>query len=119
MNIGENRTNYGLKALKIDDIAVKTARQHSQDMADKNYFNHINLDGLTPWDRYKNNGGKNFGSGENIYAGRLLGIEAFDGWLNSEGHRKNMLGNHNYLGVGFGYNKSAKYYYYLTQFFSS
>ena len=113
------RANYGLNALKIDDIAIITARKHSQDMADKNYFDQTNLEGLSLWDSYINNGGKNFGSGENISAGRLLGIESFDGWLNSEGHRKNMLGNHNYLGVGFGYNKSADYYYYLTQFFSS
>ncbi len=113
------RVNHQLKPLAVDDIAVLTARKHSQDMADKNYFNHTNLEGLSPWDRYKNNGGqKASGSGENISAGRLLGIDAFDGWVNSEGHRKNMLGSHEYLGVGYGYNQSSTYRYYMTQFFS-
>lgn len=114
------RVNYGLEPLKLDEIARDTARKHSQDMADKNYFSHTNLQGLSPWQRYENNKGKNKGSGENISAGRSFGIDAFDGWVNSEGHRTNMLGkNHKYLGVGYGYNAASKYRYYLTQLFTN
>lgn len=114
------RVNYGLQPLKLDTIAADTARKHSQDMADQNYFSHTNLKGLSPWQRYANNQGKNKGSGENISAGRLFGIDAFDGWVNSEGHRSNMLGkNHKYLGVGYGYNPSSTYNYYLTQLFTN
>lgn len=113
------RVNNNKKPLKIDEIAVITARKHSQDMADKNYFSHTNLEGLSPGDRYKNNKGNTRGWGENIAAGNLLGIDTFDQWVNSKGHRDNMLGNHNYLGVGFAYNKSSNYIFYTTQFFSN
>lgn len=112
------RVNNSLNALQPDYLADLTAKNHSQDMADKNYFSHTGLDGTSPWDRYKNNNGKNFGSGENLSAGRLLGIDSFDGWVNSEGHRKNMLGSHNFLGVGYGYNIESHYKYYMTQFFT-
>ncbi|SFM43340.1 Uncharacterized conserved protein YkwD, contains CAP (CSP/antigen 5/PR1) domain [Paenibacillus sp. 1_12] len=114
------RFNYGLRPLGYDETAAITARGHSQDMADQNYFEHTGLDGRSPWDRYKDNKGPYFGSGENISAGRISGIESFNGWLNSEGHRNNMLSeNHTRFGVGTGYNPKSKYRYYYTQFFSS
>ena len=114
------RVNHGRSPLMLDEIAELKARNHSQDMADRGYFSHDTPEGVSPWDRYRNLGGRNFGSAENISAGRLLGIDAFDGWVNSSGHRRNMLGNHNYLGVGYGYNPSSSGWSTLmTQFFTT
>ena len=113
------RVNNGLKPLKYDHVAVMTARKHSQDMAYNNYFSHTDQQGLSAWDRYLNNGGTNYYLSENICAGTSLGIEAFDRWVNSEGHRKNILRNHDYLGVGFEYNGSSRYKFYITQVFTN
>lgn len=113
------RVSYFLKPLMLDESAVITARKHSQDMADQNYFDHTGLNGSSPWSRYEENNGLYFGSGENIAAGSITGIDSFNAWVNSEGHRENMLSEmHTHLGVGFGYNAKARYRYYYTQFFS-
>ncbi|MGL4790111.1 MAG: CAP domain-containing protein, partial [Anaerotignaceae bacterium] len=112
------RTNYGVPTLKYDEIATITARNHSQDMADHNYFSHTDLNGLEPWDRFTNSGGTYSSVGENISAGDWSGIEAFDAWLNSSTHRDNMLStDFTYIGVGLGYNPSSEYWYYMTQLF--
>jgi len=110
------RVNYGLKPLAYDGTATAAARKHSQDMANKDYFAHINLEGLTPGERFKSTGGIYKGYGENIAAGDLLGINAFDGWVNSENHRSNILVSRQYMGVGHGYNAASTYKFYLTQF---
>lgn len=113
------RANYGLPALLWDEYAATAAQRHSQDMADNNYFSHTSLDGRNAIDRYSNINEVSWKQwGENISAGRAFGLDSFDGWLNSEGHRKNMLNeNHKYLGVGEGYNLDSTYHYYITQSF--
>lgn len=113
------RANYDLKELLWDENASIAATKHSQDMADQNYFSHTSLDGKEPIDRYLDIKKVNYRSwGENISAGRNYGIDNFDGWLNSSGHRQNMLSAYpRYLGVGSGSNKNSKYNYYMTQFF--
>lgn len=113
------RVNNGITPLNWDESAQKAAILHSQDMADNNYFSHTSLDSREPLDRYLAINNVNWKSfGENISAGRNFGIDTFDGWLNSEGHRKNMLNsNHKYLGVGSAYNGNSEYKYYFTQSF--
>lgn len=112
------RVNYGQSVLRWDESAARTARLHSQDMADRDFFSHTGLDGSSPWDRYSRNNGYHRGSGENLFAGSYSGIIAFDRWVDSEGHRENMLAAHHFLGVGFGYNLNSTFSYYFTQFFS-
>ncbi len=59
-----------------------------------------------------------YSMGENIAAGRDDGIDAVDGWVNSSGHRDNMLKNsYTHLGVGTGYDVNSTYKYYATQVF--
>mgnify|MGYP001012667035 CR=1 FL=1 len=115
------RANHGIDELLWDENASIAATRHSQDMADQNYFSHTSLDGRQPIDRYLDIEKINYRSwGENISAGRNYGIDSFDGWLNSSGHRENMLSTyHKYLGVGAGYNKNSQYNYYMTQLFIS
>jgi len=113
------RVNYRKSVLSWNDTAASTARKHSQDMATRNYFDHIGLDGSQPWDRFTREGGRWTSVGENLAGGFYLGIDAFDGWVNSPPHREGMLENFRFLGVGFGHNASSNYIWYYTQLFYS
>ena len=112
------RARNGVALLEWCDIAAGTAKVHSQDMADKDYFDHTNLEGLDPFQRMKNAGIVYGYAGENISAGRETSISAANGWFNSKGHRSNMLdSNFTRLGTGYAYNSNSTYGYYGTQNF--
>ncbi len=112
------RARNGVALLEWCDIAAGTAKAHSQDMADKDYFDHTNLEGLDPFQRMKNAGIVYGYAGENISAGRETSISAANGWFNSKGHRSNMLdSNFTRLGTGYAYNSNSTYGYYGTQNF--
>jgi len=113
------RANYGLEPLIWDEYAADAAQRHSQDMADNDYFSHTSLDGRSGIDRYLDIKKVSWRQwGENISAGRMYGVDSFDGWVNSEGHRRNILNkNYKYLGIGGGYNSNSYYNSYMTQFF--
>lgn len=100
--VNEERAKYGLKPLEWDNALANVARAHSNDMANRGFFAHNNPDGETPFDRI-NAAGINYRSaGENIAAGQKSPQEVVNAWMNSEGHRANIL-NSSYtkLGVGF------------------
>ena len=97
----EQRAAAGLAPLVIDLKLCQTARDHSADMIKHGFFDHTSpVEGkATVADR-----GKRFGviaNGENIFAGNTSGAMAVEGWMNSEGHRANIL-NAGYRRVGFG-----------------
>lgn len=114
------RVYHGLKSLKWSDRAAKSARLHSEDMAENNYFSHTGQNGSTCASRMEAQGIDWSYCGENIAGGtvRYLGFHSFNGWVNSSGHRTNMLKEpFTYLGVGIAYDQSSKYTYYHTQNF--
>lgn len=111
------RLYHGLPPFAWSDPASWVAVAHSQDMADRDYFSHTSLDGRSPGDRLTAAGVQWRRYGENIAAGRRTGIDTYDGWVNSSGHRTNMLMDCRSLGVGLAYNKDSKYGYYMTQNF--
>lgn len=111
------RVYHGLSPLTWSLEAWKSARLHSEDMANQNYFSHEGLNGSQPWDRMRAQGVVYTSASENIAAGQRSGFEAYDSWVNSAGHRANMLGDSAYLGVGMSYNPRAEYQYYYTQNF--
>jgi uncharacterized protein YkwD len=115
------RVNYGKNVLEWDEYAAEAARLHSRDMADNDYFSHVSQDGRNPGDRYQAVKRQYTPTawGENIVAGRKYGIQAIDGWINSKGHRDNMLKDgYANVGVGAGYDSGSGYGYYMTQLFS-
>lgn len=113
------RAKNNAAPLKYDEKLTGISRSHSQEMASKDYFSHTDAQGLSPSKRMTN-GGINWKScAENIAAGKCLGIEAFGQWLNSEGHRKNMLQQTGCIGVGAAYSSSSTYKYYYTQSFAN
>lgn len=96
------RVCHGMQPLRWCDTAAEAARLHSEDMAQKNYFNHDSLDGSKFYERMQRQGLSFSYSGENIAASTIgmAAFEAYDGWVNSSGHRKVMLDDYDAMGVG-------------------
>jgi len=143
--INNERQNYGLSPLVYDTELAQIARDHSLDMATRNYFSHYNPEGQGPTERAKAAGYncyKNFGTyymdgiAENIFQNNLYnGITYYDdvpvydwntqseiasstvtGWMNSPGHRQNILTS-TYDKEGIGVAISSDYKVYITQDF--
>lgn len=105
------RYKYNLRELDYDEKATICARKHSEDMKDNDFFDHKNLNNQTPFDRMENEGIDYLSAGENIAAGQTNAIFVHNGWMNSQGHRKNILGNYKYIGVGVIFGGKYKTYY--------
>ena len=105
--INAKRTLNGLEVLKIDDEVQNVARIKAQDMVDNNYFSHTSPIYGSPFDMLKSFRISYKTAGENI-AGNSQNTSAVEAWMNSSGHRANILNkNFNYTGIGVV--KSAKY----------
>ncbi len=98
--VNSTRLQKGLNSLEYSENATISSRKHSEDMMIKNYFDHTNKNNESPFDRMKKEGIEYSGAGENIAAGQTSAIFAHEAWMNSEGHRKNILGDYKYIGVG-------------------
>jgi uncharacterized protein YkwD len=95
------RAKRGCGPLRGDLRLAAAARAHSNDMARNNYFDHNSQDGTTPWVRMKRAGYLQPGA-ENIAKGYPTADAVMAGWLNSPGHRANILNCRlRALGVGF------------------
>ena len=106
------RVNHGLSVLTWNDRVRETARDHSFDMAEKNYFDHTNLDGESPFDRMEEDQVVFNLAGENLATGQFSSIFAHEGLMNSLGHRENILReDYEYLGVGVAFNHESQPYY--------
>ncbi|MFI6703934.1 CAP domain-containing protein [Streptomyces sp. NPDC050509] len=98
--VNQERAKVGCAALKADASLNALAQAFSDDMAARGFFDHTNPDGDTPWDRAEQAGVKNLG-GENIARGQATAEAVMDSWMNSEGHRANILNcDYTRLGVG-------------------
>jgi uncharacterized protein YkwD len=106
-----SRVKFGKKVFNWNDAVAGTARKHSEDMANNTYFDHENLSGKSPFDRMKDDGIKFTRAAENIAAGQTSAIFAHSGWMNSLGHRLNVLGETTQLGVGVYFGGTMKIYY--------
>lgn len=98
--INKQRTNNGLQALKVDDEVQRVARIKAQDMVDNNYFAHESPIYGTPFDMLKSFKISYKTAGENI-AGNSSNSGAVTAWMNSSGHKANILNSSfNYTGIG-------------------
>ncbi len=99
---------------------ANSARKHSQDMADKDYFNHISSDGRAPKDRTAAEGYSGRVIGENISVGQDNYLQALSGWLKSPSHCKVIMDAvFKDFGAGHGYNAKSKHGNYWTQDFGA
>lgn len=98
--INAQRTKNGLSALKINDELQNVARIKAQDMVDNNYFSHTSPIYGSPFDMMKSFKISYKTAGENI-AGNSSNSGAVNAWMNSSGHRANILNSSfNYTGIG-------------------
>lgn len=96
------RVRHNLPTFTWNEDAANVARDHSLDMLQNDFFAHTSATtGLNPFERMERYGIKYRTAGENIAYGYVDGIEAHEGWMNSLGHRKNVLEkDFTTLGVG-------------------
>jgi uncharacterized protein YkwD len=120
--VNNERLNYGLPPLKRVTELDNAARYHAYDMGQDNYFNHDTFDGATlvcdTWTRVISYYGNNWlALAENIAAGQTTPQSVMTSWMNSQGHRDNILNASNWeIGVGY-YQGSGTYYRYWVQDF--
>jgi len=98
--VNEERVSRGLKALVFDERLRVIARAHSEDMFKQGYFSHYSPEGLTVADRALNSGIDFLVIGENLAYAPSVEL-AHSGFMNSEGHRANIL-SENYGKIGIG-----------------
>ncbi len=97
--INAERKKAGLASLKIDSELQNVARTKAKDLVDNNYFAHNSPTYGTPFEMMKSFGIKYKTAGENI-AGNSTNSGAVKAWMNSEGHRANILNSsYNYTGL--------------------
>ena len=113
--VNAERSKAGAKALVSSGDCTRLARMKSKDMADKNYFGHQSPTYGSPFDMLKSNKITYMYAGENIAMNQSADA-AFKAWMNSEGHKKNILNpNFTELGVGIAPKGNGSYIY--TQLF--
>lgn len=96
------RRKAGLPALQADTKLSNVAREKSRDMQQKGYFSHQSPTYGSPFDMMRDFGITYQSAGENIAKGQRTPEEVVQAWMNSEGHRKNILsGNYSHIGVGY------------------
>lgn len=114
------RQKAGLAPLRLSSRLTTAAQNHASDMARNNYFSHTGRNGSSMVTRIKATGYLYGYVGENIAAGKTSPAATIEQWMNSAGHRANIL-NPNFTEIGFGYAKSsnARYQHYWVQVFGS
>lgn len=111
--VNVERAKYGLSPLALsEDLCVK-ARIKSQDMAENNYFSHTSPTYGSPFDMMKALGITYRSAGENIAMGYSTPEAVVTAWMNSQGHRENILST-KYTTLGVGYVANGGYW---TQWF--
>lgn len=118
--INVERAARGLGQLAQQSQLTAAAQAHSTDMACNNFFSHTGSDGSSPFDRMTRQGYRFSAAAENIAAGYGSPQDVVNGWMNSEGHRDNIL-NPTYVHIGVGYvnNPDSQYGNYWTATFSA
>ena len=111
--VNEERAANGLKALGYNWELGRVARYKSQDMKDNKYFSHTSPVYGSPFQMMKSFGITYRSAGENIARGQRTPKAVVDAWMNSSGHRANIL-NASFTEIGVGYVADGNYW---TQMF--
>ena len=116
--INAERTRRGLSALRVNSVLMQVAEAHSQDMVDRNFFDHTNPDGQRPRDRLDEAGYAWWYCGETIGGGYDTAQAMFTAWMESTaGHREIIL-SPNFTEIGIGYVTGGSNDYYWTADFA-
>lgn len=112
------RQKEGLQPLVASPELSNVARLKSEDMAKNNYFSHTSPTYGSPFDMMKQFGISYRTAGENIARGQLTAQSVVNGWMNSSGHRANIM-NPSFNKIGVGHFKSSNGTNYWTQMFTN
>lgn len=107
--VNQEREKQGLKPLTLNKKLSDVARTKSKDMMDKGYFDHNSPTYGSPFDMMKQFGIEYTTAGENIAKGQQSPEDVMNAWMNSDGHRKNIL-NPDFTEIGVGYVKGDTTY---------
>jgi uncharacterized YkwD family protein/spore coat assembly protein SafA len=114
--VNVERSKQGLQPLKENWQLSRVARYKSADMAAKNYFSHTSPTYGSPFRMMESFGIKYSSAGENIAYGQKTPQQVMTAWMNSPGHRSNIMSpSYSQIGVGYATNKSGTPYW--TQMF--
>lgn len=111
--VNSERGRVGLSPLRLHSQLTAAAQAHSNDMARHNFMSHTGSDGSSPFDRMKRYGYNFRRAGENVAAGQSSPQDVMRAWMNSSGHRANIL-NSNYRDIGIGYARGNRPYWTQT-----
>jgi uncharacterized YkwD family protein/spore coat assembly protein SafA len=114
--VNKERTSRGLQSLKQNYQLCKIARYKSQDMVNKNYFSHTSPTYGSPFKMMEYFGIRFSAAGENIAMGQPTPQSVMTAWMNSPGHRSNIL-SPAYTQIGVGAAKDSRGVIYWTQQF--
>ncbi|HPX00323.1 MAG TPA: CAP domain-containing protein, partial [Sedimentibacter sp.] len=114
--VNVERQKNGLAPLAFDSSISNVARIKSKDMSDNNYFAHQSPTYGSAADMLTQNGIRYSAWGENIAAGQRTPEEVVNAWMNSPGHRANILGSQ-FTKIGVGYVNGSRPYW--TQMFTN
>lgn len=107
--VNQERAKAGLKSVTMNLKLSNVARAKSQDMHDNNYFSHTSPTYGSPFDMMKKFGITYRTAGENIAMGYRTPEAVMEGWMNSPGHKANIL-NSAYTEIGVGYVSDGNYW---------
>ncbi len=114
--VNQQREEAGLEPYRHNTKLSEVAREKSEDMRDKNYFSHQSPTYGSPFEMMDQFNINYQAAGENIAQGQPSPEEVVDAWMNSPGHRRNILSN-NFTEIGVGYAEDEQEQTFWTQMF--
>lgn len=116
--VNKQRKKQGRKALKLDAKLTKAAQKRAKELT--KVFAHERPDGSSCFTVLKDYNISYMACGENIAAGQRSAKEVMNAWMNSDGHRENILStNYGKIGVGLYKSPNTQYTYYWVQLFTN
>ncbi len=100
VQVNRAREKNGLGPVTCDGALSDIAQGHAEDMGRRDYFNHTNPEGKSPFDRLRDAGVSYHCAAENIAWGDDDATTLVRRWMGSPGHRKNILGDFTKVGIG-------------------
>jgi len=114
--VNQERANVGLPPLELINQISEVARIKGRDLRDRNYFSHQSPIYGSPFDMLEAFGIRYSYAGENIAKGQRTPKAVMNGWMDSPGHKENIL-NSNYKEIGVGFVKDTNDTNYWVQLF--
>ncbi|MBR5914616.1 MAG: hypothetical protein IKZ58_09715 [Selenomonadaceae bacterium] len=115
--VNTERANVGLSALSLSNTLNYCAAIRADELT--TYYSHTRPDGTSCFTVFDDLGYSYLTAAENIAAGQTSTEEVMNAWMNSTGHRANILNSKvTELGIGFAYDSDSDYKYYWTQLFA-